>query len=95
MVEYYQQRSNAGLIISEAAAISEEGSGWPNAPRIYLPEHVTGWKKVVDAVHKAGSIMYCELWHIGRPRFIRRRIAMLVHRRFPWDPGMTNQTLME
>jgi N-ethylmaleimide reductase len=66
MVEYYQQRSNAGLIVTEGTAISEEGSGWPNSPRIYLPEHVDGWKKVVQAVHAEGSIIYCELWHIGR-----------------------------
>jgi N-ethylmaleimide reductase len=55
MVDYYKQRSNAGLVISEAMGISEEGSGWPYAPRIYLSEHVAGWKKVTNAAHKAGS----------------------------------------
>jgi N-ethylmaleimide reductase len=66
MVEYYKQRSNAGLILTEATAISQEGSGWPNAPHIYLPEHVTGWKKVTDAVHEVGSVIYCQLWNMGR-----------------------------
>ena len=31
-VEYYRQRASAGLIISEATGISQEGLGWPSAP---------------------------------------------------------------
>ena len=30
------------------------------------PEHVSGWKTVTDAVHKAGGRMYAQLWHMGR-----------------------------
>ena len=66
MAEYYEQRSNAGLIITEGTFFSHEGSGWRNAPWIQKKEHVEGWKKVTDRVHKAGSKIYCQLWHLGR-----------------------------
>jgi N-ethylmaleimide reductase len=66
MGDYYEQRASAGLIITEATAISEEGSGWPNAPHIRGPEHVEGWKKVVDRVHAKGAKIYIQLWHMGR-----------------------------
>jgi 2,4-dienoyl-CoA reductase-like NADH-dependent reductase (Old Yellow Enzyme family) len=38
----------------------------PGTPGLYLPEHIAGWKKVVDAVHKKGGFMYAQLWHSGR-----------------------------
>lgn len=38
MVEYYGQRASAGLIITEATGVSQEGSGWPFAPGIWNRE---------------------------------------------------------
>ena len=66
MVEYYEQRASAGLLISEATAISEAASGWRNAPHIRSKEHVDGWKKVVERVHAKGSVIFLQLWHMGR-----------------------------
>jgi N-ethylmaleimide reductase len=66
MVEYYRQRATAGLIITEATAISSQGVGWVNAPRIYTPSHVEGWKPVTEAVHQAGGRIVLQLWHMGR-----------------------------
>lgn len=66
MAEYYTQRAGAGLIISEATAISEQGYGWPNAPALYTDAHEAGWKKVVESVHKAGGKIVLQLWHMGR-----------------------------
>jgi len=66
MAEYYAQRASAGLIISEATAISPEGYGWLNAPAIYAEQHRAGWRQVTDAVHKAGGTMVLQLWHMGR-----------------------------
>lgn len=66
MVEYYTQRASCGLIVSEATAISELGSGWLNAPHIRTADNVAGWKKVVDSVHAADGIIYLQLWHLGR-----------------------------
>ena len=66
MAEYYAQRAGAGLIISEATAISERGYGWTHSPGIYTAEQTTGWKQVVNAVHEQGSKIYLQLWHTGR-----------------------------
>jgi 2,4-dienoyl-CoA reductase-like NADH-dependent reductase (Old Yellow Enzyme family) len=73
MAEYYAQRASAGLIISEATGISQEGLGWPYAPGIWSEEQVEGWAPVVRAVHDAGGRIVCQLWHMGRlvhPDFI-------------------------
>lgn len=66
MAEYYRLRANAGLIIAEATAISQQGYGWVNAPGIFIDAHEKGWKKVTDAVHQAGGHIYLQLWHMGR-----------------------------
>lgn len=66
VVEYYRQRASAGLIISEATGISQEGLGWPAAPGIWTDEQVEGWKAVTKAVHDAGGKIILQLWHMGR-----------------------------
>jgi len=63
---YYAQRASAGLIISEATGISREGLGWPNAPGLWNPAQVDGWKIVTEAVHHAGGRIVAQLWHMGR-----------------------------
>ncbi|PKP86731.1 MAG: alkene reductase [Alphaproteobacteria bacterium HGW-Alphaproteobacteria-17] len=65
-VEYYRQRAAAGLIISEATGISQEGLGWPSAPGLWTDAQVEGWKPVTDAVHAAGGRIIAQLWHMGR-----------------------------
>lgn len=66
MAEYYAQRADAGLIISEATGISREGLGWPYAPGLWSEAQVEGWKPVVTAVHEAGGRIVAQLWHMGR-----------------------------
>ncbi len=66
MVEYYAQRAEAGLIITEATAISAQGFGWAGAPGIYSDEMEDGWKRVTEAVRKRGGKMVLQLWHMGR-----------------------------
>jgi N-ethylmaleimide reductase len=66
MAEYYAQRAAAGLIINEATAISQQGTGCPNSPGIYTDEQVAGWKVVTEAVHRAGGRIFLQLWHMGR-----------------------------
>jgi len=66
MAEYYAQRSNAGLLITEATFISEQGVGWINAPGVYTDEQGAAWKIVTDAVHAKGSKIFLQLWHCGR-----------------------------
>ncbi len=66
MAEYYRQRASAGLIISEGTQISQQGQGYAWTPGIHTPEQVAGWRKVTDAVHAAGGLIFAQLWHVGR-----------------------------
>lgn len=66
MVTYYAQRASAGLIIAEATAPNAVGQTYLNFPAIYTPEHVTGWRRVTDAVRAAGGRMFLQLQHGGR-----------------------------
>lgn len=64
--EYYAQRASAGLIISEATQVSQQGQGYPGTPGIHSAEQVAGWKLVTDAVHQKGGLIFLQLWHVGR-----------------------------
>src|SRR5450830_1192165 len=66
MAEYYSQRASAGLLITEATAISHQGQGYADVPGLYAEEQVEAWKPVTQAVHKAGGKIVCQLWHVGR-----------------------------
>ena len=73
MVEYYVQRASAGLILSEATAVTPMGVGYADTPGIWSSEQVEGWKRVTEAVHKAGGRIVLQLWHVGRisdPHFL-------------------------
>ena len=63
---YYNQRSAAGLILTEATQISPMGKGYINTPGIYTDAQVESWKPVVRAVHAGGGRIFCQLWHVGR-----------------------------
>ena len=63
---YYAQRASAGLIISEASQISQQGQGYPGTPGIHSQEQVAGWKQVTEAVHDKGGKIFLQLWHVGR-----------------------------
>ncbi|KAB2096393.1 hypothetical protein ES319_A01G105300v1 [Gossypium barbadense] len=64
---YYSQRTtHGGFLIGEASGVSETAQGYPNTPGIWTQQQVKAWKPIVDAVHKKGSIFFCQLWHAGR-----------------------------
>jgi N-ethylmaleimide reductase len=65
-VTYYRQRATAGLIVTEATAITHQGQGYADVPGLYAPEQLAGWKRVTDAVHEAGGKIVVQLWHVGR-----------------------------
>ena len=65
-VTYYRQRASAGLIVTEATAITQQGQGYADVPGLYAPEQLAGWRKVTDAVHEAGGKIVVQLWHVGR-----------------------------
>uniref|UniRef100_UPI00301C7D7B alkene reductase n=1 Tax=Hydrogenophaga borbori TaxID=2294117 RepID=UPI00301C7D7B len=66
MATYYRQRASAGLLITEATAISHQGQGYADVPGLYAPEQIAGWKRVTEAVHQAGGKIVTQLWHVGR-----------------------------
>ena len=66
MAEYYAQRATAGLIISEATAVTPQGVGYDNTPGIWSDAQVEGWKLVTQAVHAKGGKIVLQLWHVGR-----------------------------
>src|SRR5436190_18360373 len=65
--EYYGQRATeGGLIIAEASPVMAARRGNPATPGIYSDAQIAGWRKVVDAVHAKGGLIFLQLWHVGR-----------------------------
>ena len=66
-VEYYAQRAAAGLIVTEATAVSRTGNGaYVNTPGIYTDSHQQKWAAVAEAVHDRGGLIFLQIWHVGR-----------------------------
>ncbi|OJA16878.1 hypothetical protein AZE42_13866 [Rhizopogon vesiculosus] len=67
-LEYYTQRARggAGLITTEGTLISQQGTEWQNAPGIWNQDQIVAWKKITDAVHAEGGVIFSQLWHLGR-----------------------------
>ncbi|QHD01255.1 alkene reductase [Pseudomonas sp. S04] len=63
---YYSQRASAGLLISEATQISQQGQGYQDTPGIYTQAQIEGWREVTTAVHAKGGKIFLQLWHVGR-----------------------------
>src|SRR5690349_4961047 len=64
---YYSQRATAGVIISEATAVSKAANGaYMNTPGMYTDAHQRRWAEIAHAVHEAGGRMFVQLWHVGR-----------------------------
>jgi N-ethylmaleimide reductase len=63
---YYSQRDSAGLLITEASQISQQGQGYAWTPGIFTEPQVEAWRKVTDAVHKDDGHIFIQLWHVGR-----------------------------
>jgi N-ethylmaleimide reductase len=66
MAEYYAQRADAGLLISEATSISVQGLGWNDSPGVYTDEQADAWQLTTKAVHAKGGKIFLQLWHCGR-----------------------------
>lgn len=66
LVEYYSQRANAGLIITEGTSPSLNGLGYARIPGLYNTNQINEWKKVTDAVHEKGGKIFVQLMHTGR-----------------------------
>ncbi|WP_375447059.1 NADH:flavin oxidoreductase/NADH oxidase [uncultured Fibrella sp.] len=67
----------AGLIITEATAISPEGRITPHDLGIWTDEHIPGLKRITDFITANGSVPGIQLAHAGRKASHHR----------PWDGG--------
>jgi N-ethylmaleimide reductase len=66
MAQYYVQRASAGLLITEATAITAQGQGYADVPGLYGTDQLDGWKRITDAVHARKGRIVVQLWHVGR-----------------------------
>jgi N-ethylmaleimide reductase len=65
-VTYYTQRASAGLIVTEATQVCQQGQGYISTPGIHSDAQVAGWRRVTEAVHAKGGRIFLQLWHVGR-----------------------------
>lgn len=66
MATYYRQRAGAGFMVSEGTQIEPRGQGYAWTPGIYSEAQIDGWRKVTEAVHAEGGVIFAQLWHVGR-----------------------------
>jgi N-ethylmaleimide reductase len=66
MAEYYNQRAEAGLIITEGTSPSPNGLGYSRIPGIFSKVQVEGWKKITSVVHSNVGKIFIQLMHTGR-----------------------------
>jgi N-ethylmaleimide reductase len=67
MARYYAQRaSKGGLLIVESTPVACNGIAYYGGPGVYLDAQVAGWRKVTDAVHAKGALIFLQLSHSGR-----------------------------
>jgi len=72
MVTHYEQRaSKGGLIILEAASVSNKGIGYQGSPGIYNDRHIAGFRKIADAIHAKGGIAFAQIIHTGRTSHVQ------------------------
>jgi N-ethylmaleimide reductase len=73
MAEYYRQRANAGLIVTEGTQPSPAGKGYWRTPGIHSQAQIKGWRAVADAVHGEGGKIVVQLMHVGRAAVIANK----------------------
>jgi N-ethylmaleimide reductase len=66
MAEYYGQRAEAGLIVTEGTTPSPNGRGYARIPGIWSQAQEAGWRQVTGAVHAKGGAIFLQLMHTGR-----------------------------
>ena len=66
MAEYYGQRADAGLIITEGTSPSPNGLGYARIPGIFSKQQVEDWEITTEKVHIEGGKIFVQLMHTGR-----------------------------
>ena len=55
--QYYAQRANAGLIVTEGTFPSPMGKGYVRTPGIHSAAQIEVWKRITAAVHAKGGVI--------------------------------------
>jgi anthraniloyl-CoA monooxygenase len=56
----------AGLLMTEMTCVSPEARITPGCTGMYVPQHVAGWRRIVDFVHRESRAKIClQLGHAG------------------------------
>jgi anthraniloyl-CoA monooxygenase len=59
-------QGGAGLVYTEMTCVTADGRITPGCPGMYAPEHVAGWRRIVDFVHINSAAKIClQLGHAG------------------------------
>jgi N-ethylmaleimide reductase len=66
MALYYEQRSDAGLIITEGTSPSPNGLGYARIPGAFTHTQIEGWRNIASKVHNKDSKIFVQLMHCGR-----------------------------
>ncbi|MCW3012387.1 MAG: 1,2-oxophytodienoate reductase [Solirubrobacterales bacterium] len=65
--EYYAQRAEAAILVSEGTHPAAIGQGYLDTAGLHNDEQQAGWTLVADAVHAAGDAkLFVQLMHCGR-----------------------------
>ena len=65
-IDYYRERADAGLLITEATLIRADCQGYRDTPGIWSDDQVRAWARVTDAVHQKDGLIFSQIWHVGR-----------------------------
>ncbi len=66
VVDYYVQRAEAGLIVTEGIWPHSSGQSEAWVPGLQTEAQVAAWRRVTEAVHAAGGRIFAQLMHGGR-----------------------------
>jgi N-ethylmaleimide reductase len=83
MGEYYAQRAEAGLIVSEGIVVSRQGAAYPRVPGLYSEAQAASWAPILQAVHERGGLLVAQLWHVGR----QSHSSVQPDGKPPWGPS--------
>jgi N-ethylmaleimide reductase len=64
--QYYGERADAGLVITEGTQPSIHGKGYCRTPGLHDSSQVDAWRAVTSRVHARGGRVVVQLMHVGR-----------------------------
>jgi dimethylglycine catabolism A len=81
-VAFYEARAagGVGLIVTEGLSVHPTSIPNSTVPLAYEPALIDGFSRLAEAVHRHGSQIYGQLWHVGRQ-------ALWSHQLQPWSPS--------